>query len=213
MPQIPALWRSGDVVVADHTRGDTIPAIAARILDAAPVRFNLAGLSMGGYIAFELLRQARDRIARLALLNTSARPELPAQTERRREQIALMQAGRYDETIDMQFPLTVHPDRRSDPMLREIYGLMCEETGPEVFLRHQQAIMARPDSRAGLAAIGCPTLVLVGDADELTPPPLSREMAAAIPGARLVVVADCGHLSTLERPDAVNAALSEWIEM
>ena len=88
---------------------------------------------------------------------------------------------------------------------------MAEETGPEVFLRQQAAIIGREDARSGLAAIACPTLVLVGDGDELTPPFLSQEIAAGISGARLVVIPDCGHLSTLERPEAVNAALSEWM--
>ncbi len=211
-PQIPQLWRSGAVMIADHTRGDSIAAIAGRILEAAPSRFGLVGLSMGGFIAFEVLRRAPERIARLALLDTSARPEAPAQTERRLQQIGLTQAGRYDETIALQFPQLVHPDRRSDAGLLEIYRLMCEETGPEVFIRHQHAIMARPDSRPGLGAIRCPTLVLVGDVDELTPPAHAEEMAAAIPGARLVVVPDCGHLATLERPAAVNAALAELTE-
>lgn len=88
---------------------------------------------------------------------------------------------------------------------------MAEEVGAEAFLRQQQAIMARPDLRPGLSAIACPTLVLVGDGDAATPPALSQEIAAAIPGARLVVVPDCGHMSTLERPQAVAEALVDWM--
>ena len=88
---------------------------------------------------------------------------------------------------------------------------MAEEVGGEAFLRQQQAIMARPDSRPGLSAIAYPTLVLVGDGDAATPPSLSQEIAAAIPGSRLVVVPDCGHMSTLERPQVVAKALVEWI--
>jgi len=89
--------------------------------------------------------------------------------------------------------------------------LMAEETGAQAFLRQQQAIMTRPDARPLLPAIKCPTLVLVGDGDELTPPALAQEIAAGVAGSRLVVVADCGHLSTMERPDAVNPALSNWL--
>ena len=211
-PQIPSLWQLGPVLIADHTRGDTIAEIARNILESAPPRFALVGLSMGGYIAFEMLRQATDRIARLALLDTSARPETPEQTRRRAEQIALTRTGRYQEAALLQFPLVVHPSRHGEDSLRREYLRMAEETGAEVFLRHQQAIIARADSRPDLPSIRCPTLVLVGDGDVLTRPELSQEMAAGIRGARLVVVPECGHLSTLERPEAVTQALVRHIK-
>src|SRR5439155_26528175 len=115
------------------------------------------------------------------------------------------------EIIDLQFPLYVHPARASDAALKAEYLAMCREVGAEAYVRQQKAIMGRADSRPLLAAIGCPTLVLVGAQDEATPPALSEEMAAAIPGARLVTVAECGHLSTLERPEAVTRALVEWM--
>ena len=209
--QIPALWRFGPVTVADHTRDGTIAAIAARILAAAPPRFALAGLSMGGYIAFEIMRQAPQRVAKLALLDTAARPETPQQTEARRPRIEMAKTGRFAEVPDSQFPLMVHRDRHGDAALKDIVRAMAEETGAEAFLRQMQAIMRRADSRPSLSAIACPTLVLVGDADELTPPALAQEIAAGIPGARLVVIPECGHVSTLERPQAVNRALVEWM--
>src|SRR5499426_3285796 len=209
--QIPALWRFGPVTVADHTRDDSMEAIAARILAAAPPRFALAGLSMGGYIALTMLQQAPERVPKLALLDTSARPETPEQTARRKPQIALAKAGRFAEVPPLQFPVFVHRDRQGDEALRARVRLMAEETGAQVFLRQQQAIMTRPDARPLLPAIKCPTLVLVGDGDELTPPALAQEIAAGVAGSRLVVVADCGHLSTMERPDAVNRALVEWM--
>jgi len=209
--QIPALWRFGPVTVADHRRDDSIAGIARRILAAAPPRFALAGLSMGGYIAFEIMRQAPQRVAQLALLDTGAGPETAEQTERRRHRIALTKAGRFAEAVDMHFPVVVHRDRHGDAALKRLVCAMAEEIGPEAFLRQQQAIIDRPDSRPGLAAIQCPTLVLVGDGDALTPPALSEEMAAAIAGARLAVIRDCGHLSTLERPQAVAQALVEWM--
>jgi pimeloyl-ACP methyl ester carboxylesterase len=199
------------VQVADHTRDDSMDAIAARILTQAPPRFALAGLSMGGYIALTMVRQAPTRVCKLALLDTSARPETPEQSERRKPQIALAQGGRFAEVPALQFPVFVHRNRQHDEALKRRVRVMAEETGAEAFLRQQKAIMTRPDVRPVLAAITCPTLVLVGDGDELTPPPLSREIAAAIAGSRLVVVADCGHLSTMERPDAVNGALTEWM--
>ncbi len=210
--QIPALWRFGPVTVADHRRDDSIAAIARRILAAAPPRFALAGLSMGGYIAFEIMRQAPQRVAKLALLDTGARPETAEQTQGRRHRIELTKAGRFAEAVDIHFSLLVHRHRHGDEALKRLIRAMAEETGPQAFLRQQQAIIGRPDSRPGLAAIACPTLVLVGDSDALTPPALAQEIAAGISGARLVVVAECGHLSTVERPAAVTQALVEWME-
>jgi pimeloyl-ACP methyl ester carboxylesterase len=209
--QIPVLWRFGPVQVADHTRDDSMDAIAARILAAAPPRFALVGLSMGGYIAQCIIRHAPERVAKLALLDTLARPETPEQTARRKPQIALAQSGRFAEVPALQFPAFVHRNRQHDEALRARVRVMAEETGAQVFLRQQNAIMTRPDTRPLLPAIKCPTLVLVGDGDELTPPALAQELAAGIPGARLVTVPDCGHLSTMERPEAVNQALTNWM--
>jgi pimeloyl-ACP methyl ester carboxylesterase len=210
--QIPALWRFGPVTVADHTRDDSMAAIARRILAAAPPRFALAGLSMGGYIGFEIMRQAPQRVAKLALLDTWARAETPQQTKERLPRIELAKRGRMAEAADIQFPQLVHRDRLGDEALKRLVRTMAEETGAAAFLRQQHAIMTRPDSRAGLAAISCPTLVLVGDCDELTTPASAREMATGIGGSRLVVIPECGHLSTIERPEAVTKALVEWLE-
>lgn len=210
--QIPALWRFGPVTVADHTRDESMTAIAARILAAAPPRFALVGLSMGGYVALEIMRQAPQRVAKLALLDTGPRPETPEQTARRRPRIELAKTGRMTEVADVQFPLLVHPSRHGDQALRDLTRSMAEETGAAAFQRQQQATISRPDSRPSLSAIACPALVLVGDSDQVAPPALSEEIAAAIPGARLVVIADCGHLSTLERPQAVTQALVEWMQ-
>jgi len=209
--QIPALWPFASVTVADHTRDDSISAIARRILAAAPPRFALAGLSMGGYIAFEIMRQARERVAKLALLDTGARPETAEQTKARLPRIALAKNGRFAEETELQFPKLVHRSRHGDAALKNIVRAMADETGADVFLRQMHAVMKRADSRPGLSAIACPTMVIVGDDDELTPPAAAQEIAAGISGARLVVIPECGHLSTLEQPEAVNAALVEWM--
>ena len=209
--QVPVLWRYGPVTVADHTRDDSMAGIARRILSSAPPRFALVGLSMGGYIAFEIMRQAADRVDRLALLDTAARADAPEQTERRRGQMTLAETGRFVEIRDLTWPLLVHKSRHDDAALKRIHYAMSDEVGAEAFLRQQTAILNRVDSRPLLLSIRCPALVLVGDADELTPPERAREMAAAIPGAKLTVVPECGHLSTLERPAAVTAALAEWM--
>ena len=161
--------------VADHTRDDSMEAIAAAILAQAPPRFALVGLSMGGYIALTMVRQAPARVHKLALLDTSARPETPEQSERRKPQIALAQGGHFAEVPPLQFPVFVHRNRQHDEALRARVRSMAEETGAEAFLRQQKAIMTRPDMRPLLASIGCPTLLLVGDGDELTPPPVGGD--------------------------------------
>jgi pimeloyl-ACP methyl ester carboxylesterase len=210
--QVPVLWGYGQVTIADHRRDDSVEAIAARILAAAPPRFALAGLSMGGYIAFAIMREAPERVVRLALLDTSARPDAPEQSARRRALITCAESGRFAEIPDLLFPTFVHRNRHGDVTLRAIMRTMAEETGPQAFVRQQHAIMTRPDCRPLLPLIRCPTLVLVGDGDERTPPALSEEIAAGIAGARLVRVANCGHLSTLERPQAVTSALVDWLK-
>jgi pimeloyl-ACP methyl ester carboxylesterase len=210
--QIPALWRLGPVTVADHTRDESMAAIARRILSSAPTRFALVGLSMGGYISFEILRQAPDRVARVALLDTTARPDIPEQSEQRRAQIELARSGRFAEVPDLLFPRFVHRMQRNNESLRGVVRTMASEVGPDGFIRQQTAIMGRPDSRPGLGAIRCPTLVLVGDGDELTPPDRAAEMANGIAGARLVRVPDSGHLSTLEQPHSVTRALLELLQ-
>jgi pimeloyl-ACP methyl ester carboxylesterase len=208
-PQIEALWPFGPIMVADHRRDDRIDATAASILDDAPPRFALAGLSMGGYIAFAMLRQAPQRIARRALLDTSARADTPEQTATRESQIDMAQSGRFAEIQDISVARYLHPDHQK--AFAGAVRSMADDTGPEAFVRQMKAIISRPDSRPMLASIRCPTLVLCGDGDVATPPELSREIADGIPESRLVVVSHCGHLSTLEQPAAVNTALAEWL--
>jgi pimeloyl-ACP methyl ester carboxylesterase len=205
------LWQFGPVTVADHTRDDSMGAIAERLLSLAPPRFALVGLSMGGYIAFEVLRRAAERVAKLALLDTTARPDLPEQTQQRGRQIDMARNGRFDEIARLLFPRFVAVAHQGDRTLERIVRTMADETGAEAFVRQQTAIMQRIDSRPGLAAIACPTLVLVGEQDVLTPPDRAAEIAAAIPHARQVVVPDCGHLSTLEQPEVLTQSLVDFL--
>jgi pimeloyl-ACP methyl ester carboxylesterase len=211
LEQIPALWQLGPVTIADHTRDDSMAAIARRLLTNAPPRFALVGLSMGGYVAFEMLRQAPDRVAKLALLDTTARPDLPEQSEQRKLQIEMAQNGDFDGIAKLLFPRFVAVAHQDDRMLKRTVRTMAEEVGAEAFVRQQTAIMNRVDSRPSLGAIACPTLVLVGAQDVLTPPDRTAEIAAAIPQAHQIVVPDCGHLSTLEQPDAVRHALADFL--
>ncbi len=211
-PQVEALWAHGPVTVADHRRDDTVEAIAKRILDHAPPRFALAGLSMGGYIAFALMRLAPERIAKLALLDTSARPDTEEGKAGREKFIKMAKDGKLMDIVETLTPKFLHRNHASDERLRDIVKAMARDTGVEAFVNQERAIMTRPDSRPLLASIKCPTLVLVGDGDELTTPDLAREMAAGISGSKLVIVPACGHLSTIEQPDAVNKAMAEWLQ-
>lgn len=212
-PIVPALWRFGPVTVANHIRDDSMGAIARRILAEAPPRFALAGHSMGGYIAFEIMRQAPERVAKLALINTQARPDTPQATERRRGMMARARGGEYHAVLDDLFPGLVHPSRRGDEALRSLLHDMGDDIGAEAFVRQQTAIIARADSRPTLTVISCPTLVLTGDQDNTIPNFLSVEMAEGIPGAKLVILADCGHLPQPEQPQATVDALVEWLRI
>lgn len=209
--QMAALGSERILTVADHRRDDTMAAIARRLLAAAPPRFALAGLSMGGYVAIEVIRQAPDRVARLALLDTGPGADGDAARERRLRHIALAEAGRLEEVARELWPAFVHPDRRGDRVLRAVFETMLHDTGAEAFVRQERAIMGREDGRAVLSAFEMPALVLVGEADTVTPPELAREMAELVEWSSLVVVPECGHLSTLERPEAVTAALRAWL--
>lgn len=209
--QIPALWSLGPVTVATHTHDDSMGAIARRILATAPARFALAGLSMGGYVSFEILRQAPERVAALLLLDTSARADTPEHSEQRRAQIEAARGGRLGEVADLLFPRLVHARRWGDESLRRVWRSMVQEVGADGFINQQTAIIGRPDSRPGLATIRCPTLVIVGDGDVLTPPERAEEIANAIPGSRLAIIRDSGHLSTLEQPAAVARSMVEFL--
>src|SRR6476619_7653029 len=210
-PVASALWRFGPVTVANHIRDDNMGAIARRILAEAPPRFALAGHSMGGYIAFEIMRQAPERVAKLALINTQARPDTPEATARRRGMIARARNGEYRGVLDELFPGFVHPSRCGDAGLRQLVYDMGDDVGVEAFIRQQTAIIGRPDSRPALAWIRCPTLVLTGDQDNTIPNSLSMELASGIPAAKLVVLPHCGHLPQVEQPQATAEALTEWL--
>jgi pimeloyl-ACP methyl ester carboxylesterase len=212
-PVLGPLWRFGPIILAEHFRDGSMGAIARRILASAPPRFALAGHSMGGYIAFEIFRQAPERIVKLALINTQARPDTPEASERRRGQMARVESGEYHAVMDELFPGFVHPSRHNDVALRQLAHDMADDIGAAGFVRQQTAIIGRADSRPTLKAIKCPTLVLTADSDNTLPNPLSKEMAEGIPGAKLVILADCGHLPQVEQPEATATALVEWLRI
>jgi len=197
-------------VVADLTRDDGLAAMAARALAAVEGPFAMAGLSMGGYVAMEVMRRAPERVVRLALLDTSARPDTPEQSRHRRGLIAMTRTGRFRGVTPRLLPRLLHPDHLGGALAAEVEA-MAGRVGRDAFLRQQAAILARPDSRPDLPGIAVPTLVAVGEADVLTPPALAREIAEAVPGAVLRVLPGCAHLTTMEAPEAVTAMLRDWL--
>jgi pimeloyl-ACP methyl ester carboxylesterase len=215
-----ALWRSvvdglsglATVQVADFTSQESISAMAETVLENAPDRFALGGLSMGGYVAQEVMRRSPERVTRLALLDTSARKDGAAQSLRRKDLIALAGRGRFRGVTPSLMPLLVHPDRLEDAALTDEIQDMAERVGADAFLRQQTAILGRVDGREDLKRIHCPTLVLCGREDQLTPLDAHIEMAESIAGADLVVLGNCGHMSTMERPADVTAAMRAWLE-
>ena len=208
--QIPALWPSGPVTVASTLEGERIEEVAASILRTAPPRFALGGISLGGYICLEIMRQAPSRVSKLALIDTSARPDSIEQTDARLQALAQAKT-RFMTVALLGLSSLLHPRRRGDPDLVEINLRMARAVGFEAYERQLRTAISRPDSRPFLGAIEVPTLVLVGDSDPLTPLPHSEEIASAVRGARLKVVPDCGHLSPIEQPAQVSEALVQWL--
>lgn len=213
------LWRAqiddlADIaapVVADLTLDDSVAAMAARTLAAAPPRFALAALSMGGYVAFEIMRQAPERVTRLALLATSASPDDAARATERRGAIDSLRLGKFIGVTARLLPQLVHPSH-VEGAVGEAVTAMAQRVGRDAFLRQQQAILTRPDSRPTLSTITVPTIVGVGDGDRLTPPAASRAIHADIAGSALHVFEGCGHLPAMEAPGETSALLRGWLQ-
>ncbi|WEK04859.1 MAG: alpha/beta fold hydrolase [Candidatus Devosia phytovorans] len=210
------LWRdvmaglNAHSMVADLTQDETMEAMAARALAAAPARFALAGLSMGGYVAFEILRQAPERVTHLALLDTSARADDEARKATRRKGIEMVGQGKFIGVSRGLLGNLIAPQHMGTEIAREVQT-MSERVGQEAYIRQQKAILGRVDSRPLLGTIAIPTLVGVGEADRMTPPELAEEMVAGIDGADLVRFPDSAHLPTMENPAAVIEAMKGWL--
>lgn len=204
------LWPFGPVTVANHQTGDRMEAIAKAILADAPPKFALIGFSMGGYIAFEIIRQAPDRVLKLGLLDTTARPDSEESTANRRRMVALAQKGRFVDAVEQTFPRSVHAENADNSDLYAIHRGMAESNGAAIYEQQQEAIIARADSRPLLPSIKVPTLIVVGEGDQITPPDAAKEMHAGIAGSKLMIVPRAGHLALLEQPEPVHAALRDW---
>ena len=211
--QVPALAAAGHTVhVTDaHVRADTLSAMARWVLAEHEGPLVLVGTSMGGILALEVFRQAPQRVEALALLGSSARPDTPEMIKLRSAAVREFEQGRVDEILRANVPFAFHPSRKGDAALVTGYFDMVCRAGALQLIRQNRAIMARPDSRPLLRRLQCPVLVVCGDADALTPPECSQEVAAAVPQAELHVLPACGHLLTWEQPAAVNALLLTWL--
>ena len=210
--QSAALADRVDIVVPELYLHESLGAMAEAALAAAPPRFALGGFSMGGYVAFEILRRAPHRVERLALIDTQAAPDTPETTARRRGFIEQTRIGRFHGVQPSLLPTLIHQSRLKDMAVVQPILDMAKEVGADGFVREQNAIMARPDSRPLLVEVDMPTVVIVGRQDQPTPLPRAQEMAADIANARLVVIERCGHMSPLEKPDEVTDALRRWLE-
>lgn len=210
-PQALALAPDYELIFADHGHDDTIAGMALRLLDAAPRRFHLVAHAMGGFTAFEVMRQAPERVLSLVLIATLAPNDGPAQTERRQGYLRMVEAGNFDGVVEERIPMLVHPDRHGDQALLVVIRRMASHTGAERFLGQQRAIMKRADSRPSLGAITVPTLLIRGDSDGITTEEHQDELLAGIPGSRLEVIANCGHLPMLERPEETSRLLVQWL--
>ena len=209
--QVEDLSDMAQSTVGDLTIADTIEELAADVLVHAPQQFALAGLSMGGYVAMEIMRQAPERVLGLALLDTSARPDTPEGTANRRKLMEQAETN-FQIVLDTLMPKLVHPSRMIYNSIVDTVYSMGHRIGKDAFMRQQRAIIGRMDSRPHLAKIaGCPTMILCGRDDILTPLELHEEMAAAIPGSSLVVIDECAHLSTLGQPKLVSEAMRVWL--
>ncbi len=206
-----ALTLRHEVLIPTLDNHDSIAALAAGVLAQAPAQFALAGLSMGGYVAMEIMRQAPERVIRLALFDTSARPDTPEQRERRQGLIRLSRMGKFKGVTPRLMPQLIHPDRLEDPHVTGTIQAMGQRIGQTGFERQQTAILGRIDSRPHLPAIQCPTLVAVGVEDQLTPLEIAHEIAGLIPHAKLTTIAHCGHLPPLEQPEQTTRLLQGWL--
>lgn len=209
--QLDAFRGVAEPQVVEYPDCRTLGAMADRVLALAPPRFALAGHSMGGRVAFEVLRKARGRVLGLALLDTAAGPVKAGEEGPRRELVAAAQSKGMDALVENWLPPMVHPARLQDAQLMQPMADMIRRHTPKQFAGQIEALLARPDARAVLPTIDVPAMVLCGREDGWRTPEQHQELAAAIPGAAFVVVPDCGHMAPFERPDAVNAALHEWL--
>lgn len=209
--QIDGLSDVANCLALDLVDHDDVSESAEWVLKQSPEKFALVGFSMGGYVAFEILRRAPDRITKLALVSTSARADTPERRDERLAMISRAEEGDYGALVDELIPRVLHPENPELAFLISAIRDMALGIGPAAFVRQLNLIMSRPDSRDILSQVTCPSLVVCGLDDVVTPPEVSREMAEGIPGAELKLIDHCNHYSSMEQPEIVNSALRRWL--
>jgi len=202
-----------DIVCPGFLDHASIEAMAGHVLARAPVRFSLAGHSMGGRVALEIAARAPERLERLALLDTGFRAARPGEAEGRSRLIRIALEEGMAALARHWLPPMLAPHRTRDAALVGRLTAMIERATPRLFQRQIGALLTRPNAHRGLPAIPCPTAVIVGRLDAWSPPAQHEEMAALIPNARLQVIEDCGHMAPAEQPDAVAEALAAWMRL
>jgi pimeloyl-ACP methyl ester carboxylesterase len=218
IPGPAAVWRHQTVHLADVAdisvppvaEGDNIVDMARIVLDAAPPQFALAGFSMGGHVALEMLRQEPRRITRLALLDTSARADTPQKAEWRCKVLDLCESGRFDAVIDSMMPMLLHPDQQNGP-LPNFVRTMVGRLGVDVYVRRQRAIGSRQDARELLRNARQPVRSICGREDGMSTVGEHVEIAELAPRGRFSLIEECGHMTILERPHAATALLRDWL--
>jgi len=211
LDQIGEFEEDYDLSLFDHTQHDNMPDMVQSFLKDAPDSFNLAGLSMGGYISFEIIRQAGDRVEKLVLLDTNARAYRDPQIKMCEEQIKKAETEDIRVIQEDLLEFLIHPDHAGDQELCGRILDMATEIGTESFIMQQKALMNRPDSRDFLPKITCPTLIICGEQDSVTPPKVHEEMVGLLPDAQLHIIPHCGHLSTMEKPEIVNGLMRDFL--
>lgn len=210
--QLRSLDDIADITVGDLSRHDTIKDLAEDVLSEAPKEFILAGLSLGGIVALEIMRIAPERVLKLALLDTNPFPpriEQRSTWDRYFEMIANNQF--MDITKEHLLPVLIHPDKQKDKEVVSVILQMAEKVGEKAYINQLKAVMNREDQRTILPSIKCPTMIIVGKEDHICPVHMSEYMAATVPNAKIEIIENAGHLVTLEQPEKVSRHLREWL--
>ena len=207
-----ALSDMARIQFADLYRASNVVEMARHALAPAPERFVLMANSMGGAVAFEVMRQAGQRVEALVLIGTTARPDTPLQNARRQQARELLERGEVAAVAQLYESAFFHPASTArDPALISTLETMIREAGYDGIVAQQHAFSSRPDSRETLASIACPTLVVCGREDSITPLDLSEEIAAGITGAELEIVEQCGHVPPMEWPEQTSNLVRHWL--
>ena len=209
--QLAAFADTHELLVPELSNHTSLEAMASAVLAAAPSQFALAGHSLGGRIALEVVRQAPERVTHLALMDTGVGPPSPHERESRLELVVLGETSGLAAVAERWLPPMLHPARRQEPAFTAPLEAMVTGRSAASFRRQQEALLARPDARPVLGKVRCPTLVLTGREDEWSPPSQHEAIAAAIAGAQLVIVPEAGHFAPLEQPEPVTQALRELL--